>query len=187
MTNVENILDSTKERMQKSVESLAKDLAGVRTGRASASLVENVRVDYYGTQTPLNQLSSITIPEARTIMIQPWDKESLSQIEKSILTGAIGLVPNNDGNTIRINVPELTEERRKELVKVVRHETEAGRIAVRNIRRDAIADVKELLKEKLVTQDEDHRAHDEIQKLTDEAIAEMETVLQKKETEIMDF
>ena len=166
MTNVENILDSTKGRMQKSVESLARDLGGVRSGRASTSLVENVKVDYYGTQTPLNQLSSITIPEARTIMIQPWDKESLSEIEKSILTGAIGLVPNNDGNTIRINVPELTEERRKEMVKVVGSLVEQAHVAARNIRRDSLETFRSMERNKDLSQDESRRAQGDLQEVT---------------------
>lgn len=187
MTNVENILDSTKERMQKSVESLAKDLAGVRTGRASASLVENVRVDYYGTQTPLNQLSSITIPEARTIMIQPWDKESLSEIEKSILTGAIGLVPNNDGNTIRINVPELTEERRKEMVKVVSSLAEQGHVAARNIRRDSLETFRSMERDKDLSQDESRRAQADLQKLTDSFISQMDQMKSNKEKEVMEI
>ena len=148
MPTVEEVLLSTSDRMQKSVDSLERDLGAVRTGRASAKLVENLMVNYYGTDTPLNQLSSITIPEARTIMIQPWDKEALVEIEKSIHSSDTGLTPNSDGEMIRLNIPELTEERRREMVKMGGSIVEQGHVAARNIRRDSLETFRSMEKEK---------------------------------------
>ncbi|MFL2554066.1 MAG: ribosome recycling factor [Candidatus Rariloculaceae bacterium] len=184
---IDDVKKDADQRMTKSVAILKGQFRKLRTGRAHTSLLEHVTVDYYGSEVPIGQVATVSVEDSRTLAVAPWEKQMVAMIEKAILTSDLGLTPVTAGTVIRVPLPPMTEERRKELVKVVRHETEAGRVAVRNIRRDAIADVKELLKEKLVTQDEDHRAHDEIQKLTDNAIATMETLLHKKEKEIMDF
>ena len=170
MEPTDDILLNTEERMQKSVDSLKKELQSVRTGRASSGLIENLQVDYYGSPTPLNQLSSISIPEARTIIVQPWDKDSLSEIEKSILKSDLGLTPNNDGNIIRINIPELTEERRKEMVKIVGGIVEQSNVSVRNIRRDSLEQFRSLEKNKEISQDESRKAQQELQKITDSKV-----------------
>ena len=179
--------DEAKQAMDKSVRSLRAELQKVRTGRASTALLDGIQVDYYGTPTPLNQMANLTTPDPRLIVVNPFDKSVIHAVEKAIQASDLGLTPSNDGKVVRILIPALTEERRKELVKIVRHETETGRVAVRNIRRNGLGDVKELLKEKLITKDEDHHAHDEIQKLTDSVIAEMDQLLKQKETEIMEF
>lgn len=184
---IDDVRKDAAQRMAKSVAVLKGQFRKLRTGRAHTALLEHVSVDYYGSKVPISQVATVSVEDARTLAVAPWEKQMVAVVEKAILTSDLGLMPVTAGTVIRVPLPPMTEERRKELVKVVRHETEAGRVAVRNIRRDAIGDVKELLKEKLVTQDEDHHAHDEIQKLTDDAIAEMETLLQKKETEIMEF
>ncbi|KAA1295230.1 MAG: ribosome recycling factor [SAR202 cluster bacterium] len=186
MATVEEVLQNTSERMQKSVDSLERDLGSVRTGRASATLVENLMVDYYGTHTPLNQLSSITIPEARTIMIQPWDKEALVEIERSILTSDTGLTPNNDGAMIRINIPELTEERRKEMVKMVGSIVEQGHVSARNIRRDSLEMFRSMEKEKEISQDDSRRAQENLQKVTDTFTSKMDVMKSDKEKELME-
>ena len=186
MTIVIEIIDDTKERMQKSVDALNRDLRAVRTGRASTGLIENITVDYYGTPTPLGQLSSITVPEARTIVIQPWDKDSLGEIEKSISQSQTGLVPNNDGSIIRISVPELTEERRREMVKMVGGMVEQGHVSVRNIRRDSLESFRTLEKDKDISQDESRKAQEDLQKVTDTFIAKMEGLKSDKEKEVME-
>ena len=185
MATVQEVLENTKDRMQKSVGSLNRELSVVRTGRASAALVENLNVDYYGTSTPLNQLSSITIPEARTIVIQPWDKEALTEIEKSILKSQTGLNPSNDGAIIRLNVPELTEESRRDMVKVVGTIVEQAHVAARNIRRDSLETFRSMEKGKEISQDESHRAQDDLQKITDSFISEMDQMKLNKEKEVM--
>ena len=186
MASIEEILENTKERMGKSVDSLQRDLGGIRTGRASTSLVENINVEYYGTQTPLSQLSSISVPEARTIVIQPWDKEALEEIEKGILKSDLGITPNSDGTIIRINVPELTEERRREMVKIVSNMVEAGHVAIRNIRRDSLERIRTLDKEKEISQDDGRRAQQELQNVTDSFITEMDSIKSQKEKEVME-
>ena len=158
----------------------------MRTGRASTNLVENLNVEYYGNSTPLNQLSSISVPEARTIVIQPWDKESLQEIEKSIMKSDLGLTPNSDGAIIRINVPELTEERRREMVKLVGNLVEEGHVAIRNIRRDSLEKIRTLDKDKEISQDDGRRAQQELQNVTDSFISEMDSIKSQKEKEVME-
>ena len=185
MPTVEEVLLRTSDRMQKSLDSLERDLGSVRTGRASATLVENMMVDYYGTTTPLNLLSSITIPEARTIMIQPWDKEALVEIEKSIHSSDTGLTPNNDGAMIRINVPVLTEERRREMVKMVGSIVEQAHVAARNIRRDSLETFRSMEREKEISQDDGRRAQEDLQKVTDTFTSKMDVMRSGKEKEVM--
>ncbi len=184
---IEDIKKDARKRMTKSVHVLKDEFRKLRTGRAHTGLLEHVTVDYYGSEVPISQAATVAVEDARTLTVAPWEKQMVAVVEKAILTSDLGLNPVTAGTVIRVPLPPMTEERRKELVKVVRHETETGRVAVRNIRRDVLGDVKELLKEKLITQDDDHRAHDEVQKLTDSAIAEMDKLLQEKETEIMEF
>ena len=186
MRNVEEILDQTETRMDKSLESLHRELNGIRTGRASSTLVENISVEYYGTATPINQLSSITIPEARTIMIQPWDKEILRDIEKSVLRSDLGISPSNDGEALRINIPVLTEERRKEMVKLVGKKVESGHISARNIRRDSLESLRSMEKGGDISQDESRRAQENLQKITDSFTNKMVEVGKIKETEVME-
>lgn len=174
-------------RMGKSVDALKEEFKRLRTGRAQTGLLEHVMVEYYGSEVPISQAATVTVEDARTLTVSPWEKQMVAAIEKAILISDLGLTPVSAGTVIRVPLPPMTEERRKELVRVVRNETEAGRVAVRNIRRDALGDVKDLLKEKLITEDDDHRAHDEIQKLTDKFVAEMDGLLQEKEAEIMEF
>jgi ribosome recycling factor len=171
--------------MEKSIESLKRDLGGVRTGRASASLIENIKIEYYGTSTPLNQLSSINIPEARMILIEPWDKNALVDIEKGILKSDMGLNPTNDGTLIRINIPPLTEESRKEIVKSVGNIVEQSYVAIRNIRRDSLENFRALEKNKEISQDESRKAQEELQKITDSKSRLIDEIKNQKETEIM--
>ncbi len=184
---LEDIKKDAAQRMAKSVTALKDEFRKLRTGRAHTALLEHVTVEYYGSQVPLSQTATIAVEDARTLTVAPWEKQMAAAVEKAILNSDLGLTPVSAGAVIRVPLPPMTEERRKELAKVVRHETEGGRVAVRNIRRDALGDVKDLLKEKLVTEDEDHQAHDEIQKLTDGAVAQMDQLLKDKETEIMEF
>ena len=186
MATVEEILSDTDSRMQKSTEALKRDLNTIRTGRASPSLVENLIVDYYGVPTPLNQLASVSVPEARVLMIQPWDKQALKDVEKSILKSDLGLTPNNDGNAVRINIPLLTEERRRDLVKMVRRKVEEAHVAVRNVRRDSLERFREMEKAKDVSQDEGKRAQDQLQKLTDAYISQTDIQRQEKESEVLE-
>jgi ribosome recycling factor len=183
---IEDLLADARERMGKSVESTRHEFQSVRTGRASPALLDRVSVDYYGTATPLRQLATITAPEARLLTIQPYDKSSIKSIEKAIIGSDLGLTPNNDGNLIRLGIPELTEERRRDLVKVVRHIAEEGRVAIRNIRRDCMHDLRELRDEGEVGSDDEHRAETELQKLTDLKIAELDSALKHKEEEILE-
>jgi ribosome recycling factor len=173
------------ERMQKCVLSFRNDLKKLRTGRAHPSLLEHIRVDYYGTETPLNQVANIALEDARTITVTPWEKTMVQAIEKAIMKSDLGLNPNTAGTVIRVPMPPLTEERRRDLTKVVRHEAENARVAVRNVRRDVMNDLRDMLKEKLVSQDDDRRAQDEVQKLTDKYVAEIDQVLVEKEKELM--
>lgn len=172
--------------MQASVQALRDDLAVIRTGRASPSLVERLLVEYYGQPTPLQQLASISVPEPRQLLIRPFDAGSITDIEKAIQTSDLGLTPNNDGKVIRLNLPQLTEERRVDLVKVVQSRVEEGRISVRNVRRDAIKDLREFEEEKMIGADDLHRGEEEIQKLTDTYIAEIDNTGENKEKEVME-
>jgi ribosome recycling factor len=181
-----DFLDEAGARMAKSVESTRNELATVRTGRASPHLLDRIEVDYYGARTPLNQLSQVSATEARLLTITPYDKSSIKAIEKSILESDVGLTPNNDGNVIRLQIPELTEERRRELVKIVHGIAEQGRVAVRNIRRDVMHDLRELKSEGEVGSDDEHRAESELQKLTDARVGEIDKLLAGKEEEILE-
>jgi len=180
------ILWDTEKKMQKSVELLRRELANIRTGRATPALVEHIKVEYAGVPTPLNQLAGISVPEARLIVIQPWDRSSIHSIEKAILKSDLGLTPVNDGTVIRLNIPQLTEERRQELVKVVRKRVEDKKIAIRNLRREAMDELRKLEKNKDISQDEHKRAQIQLQKLTDSAIADAEQAGQDKEVELME-
>jgi ribosome recycling factor len=183
---IEELLQDARERMAKSVESTRHEFGSVRTGRATPALLDRITVDYYGAQTPLNQLATINAPEARLLSIQPYDKASIKAIEKAILESDIGLTPGNDGNVVRLAIPELTEERRKQLVKVVRGIAEEGRVAIRNIRRDVMHDLRELRDAGETGSDDEHRAEGELQKLTDEKVAELDALLKHKEEEILE-
>ena len=183
---VKDLLEDADERMQKSVESTTHEFTTVRTGRASPHLLDRVQVDYYGATTPLRQLANISASEARLLTITPYDKSSIKAIEKAILESDVGLTPSNDGQIIRLVIPELTEERRRELVKVVHRLAEEGRIAIRNVRRDVMHDLRELKEEGEVGGDDEHRAEVELQKLTDQRVAELEAALQAKEKEILE-
>ena len=182
---IEELLEHARERMAKSIEAIRNELATVRTGRASPHLLDRVNVDYYGTPTPLKQLANVSATEARLLTITPYDKSAIKQMEKAIMESDLGLTPSNDGNVIRLSIPELTEERRKELAKVVRGIAEEGRVAVRNIRRDCMHDLRELKQEGEVGKDDEHRAEEELQKLTDEKISAIEELLKGKEEEIL--
>jgi ribosome recycling factor len=179
------IRKSAEQKMQKSLEALKLDLGKVRTGRAHTGLLDHITVDYYGTPTVINQIANVTLADARTITVAPWEKKMLSAIEKAIRNSDLGLNPVTVGELIRVPMPPLTEERRRDLTKVVKQEAETARVAMRNIRRDANAHLKELLKEKKIAEDEERRGQDEIQKLTDRYITEIEKVLQTKEAELM--
>jgi ribosome recycling factor len=182
---VKEYLDDASGRMGKSVESTRHEFGTIRTGRASPQLLDRVDVDYYGAVTPLNQLASISATEARLLTVTPYDKGSIKAIEKAIMESDVGLTPNNDGNLIRLSIPELTEERRRELVKVVHGIAEQGRIAVRNVRREVMQELRELKKDGEIGADDEHRAEAELQKLTDEKIAEIDSSLAAKEDEIL--
>jgi ribosome recycling factor len=182
----DELLADARERMGKSVESTNQEFASVRTGRASPALLDRIVVDYYGAQTPLRQLATISAPEARLLTVQPYDQSSIKAIERAIMESDVGLTPNNDGRLIRLTVPELNEERRRELVKVARHIAEDGRVAIRNIRRDTMHDLRELRDGGDVGADEEHRAEVDLQKVTDERIAELDALLKGKEAEILE-
>ena len=183
---IDELLADARDRMTKSVEATQLEFNSVRTGRASPSLLDRIVVDYYGTATPLKQLAGIHAPEAQLLTVQPYDKSSIKSIEKSIRDSDLGLNPSNDGNLIRLSIPPLTEERRRDLVKVVRHIAEEGRVAIRNIRRDVMHDLRELKESGDAGADDEHRAEVELQKLTDARIAELETALKAKEAEILE-
>jgi ribosome recycling factor len=183
---IDELLDDAKERMQKSVEATRNELATVRTGRASPHLLDRLDVDYYGASTPLRQLAQVAATDARMLTVTPYDKSSISAIEKAVMESDLGLTPSNDGNVIRLQIPELTEERRKELVKVVHGVAEQGRVAVRNIRRDVMHDLRELKKEGDAGSDEEHHGETELQKHTDVAIKEIDSLLKGKEEEILE-
>ena len=182
---IADVKKTAEQKMKKSLEALKNDLAKVRTGRAHTGLLDHITVDYYGTPTPLPQVANVTLVDARTIAVTPWEKKMAPAIEKAIRDSDLGLNPASMGETVRVPMPTLTEERRKDLIKVVRHEGENARVAVRNVRRDAIHQLKELLKQKKVAEDEERRAQDDVQKLTDRHIAEIDKVLQAKEADLM--
>jgi ribosome recycling factor len=183
---LDELLADARERMAKSVDATRDQFGSVRTGRASPALLDRVSVDYYGATTPLKQLATINAPEARMITVQPFDKSSIKAIEKAILESDVGLTPGNDGNMIRLSIPELTEERRRDLVKVLRNIAEDGRVAIRNIRRDVMQDLRELRDEGEVGSDDEHRAEAELQKLTDARVAELDELLKHKEDDILE-
>jgi ribosome recycling factor len=183
---IDELLDDAEERMGKSVETCRHELATVRTGRASPHLLDRLTVDYYGAETPVKQLAQVAATDARLLTLTPYDKNSIGAIEKAILESDLGLTPNNDGNVIRLQIPELNEERRRELVKVVHGVAEEGRVAVRNIRRDVMHDLRELKKEGEAGADDEHRAETTLQKLTDDAVAEIDGLLKAKEEEILE-
>jgi ribosome recycling factor len=172
--------------MHKSIEALKRELSGIRTGRASPGLIERLEIDYYGTPTPLNQLAGISAPEARMLVVQPWDRGSMGTIEKAIRSSELGLNPTNDGQVIRIAIPPLTEERRKSLVRVVRNKVEEDRVALRNIRRDAVAHIKDLMKEKAIGEDDERRAEHQIQEITDRYVKEADKIGKQKEDDILE-
>jgi ribosome recycling factor len=183
---IDELLQDAREHMDKSCEATRSKFGSVRTGRATPHLLDRISVDYYGTKTPLKQLATVSAPEARLLTVQPYDKSSIKNIERAILESDVGLTPNNDGSIIRLQVPELTEERRKELVKVVRNLAEEGRVAVRNVRRDCMHHLKNLVHNGDVGDDEERRAEDRAQKLTDEHVAKIDELLKRKEEEIME-
>jgi len=181
-----DFLSSNEERMKKTVANLKEGFTALRTGRASASLFDRIRVDAYGEKSPLNQVANISVPEARLIVIQPWDKGLIAEIEKAIRSSELSLNPSNDGKVIRISIPPLTEERRKELVKLAKNNAEQTRVSIRNIRRDGNEELKKLLKDAKITEDDESKGTDELQKLTDSYIGQINKVLEEKEKEIME-
>ena len=183
--SIADIKKQATDKMAKSVETLKHDLTKVRTGRAHAGLVDHLKVDYYGTDTPIPQVANITLADARTIQIQPWDKKMVHAVEKAIRDSDLGVNPATSGDVIRVPMPPLTEERRREMTKIVKHEGENAKVAVRNVRRDAIAHIKDLAKKHEVSEDDDKRAETEIQKLTDKAIADIDKLVAEKEKDLM--
>lgn len=183
---INKVMKATEKKMEKAYQNTKKEFNTVRTGRARPSLVENIMVDYYGTMTPINQLANISAPEARQLIIEPFDKNVIENVEKAIMKENLGLTPNNDGNLIRINIPQLTEERRKELVKVVNEKAEDGRIAIRNIRREANDQLEDLEEDGEISEDNYHRGLDNVQELTDDYIEKIDNLLERKKDEIME-
>jgi ribosome recycling factor len=186
MMSIIDVIRDAETRMSKAMDALHHNLNGVRTGRAAPSLLERVTVDYYGTTMPLNQLANISAPESRLLVVQPWDKGSMGPIEKAIMTSDLGLTPNNDGQVIRINIPSLTEERRKQLVKLVHASVEESKVAVRNIRRDALQSAKSLLTKKEISEDDERRAHQELETLTKKYVDEADKIGKSKEHEVLE-
>jgi ribosome recycling factor len=184
---IDEVLDELRQRMLRSIESLQDDLMSIRTGRASPALVEKLMVEYYGTMTPLNQMASIAAPEPRLLVIRPWDPSALGDIERALLKSDLGLTPMNDGKLIRLNIPRLTEERRRELVKVVSRRVEEARIALRNLRRDALQDLRDFEREKMITEDDYFRGKDQVQELTDEFTKKVDEIGERKEAEVMEI
>ncbi len=184
---LDDIKKDAGERMSKSVAALQQAFTKIRTVRAHTSLLDHITVEYYGSQVPLNQVSNVGIEDSRTLIVTPWEKDMVAVIEKAIMTSDLGLNPVSAGTVIRVPLPALTEERRKDMIRIVRHEAEGGRIAIRNIRRDALGDAKDLLKEKMIGEDDEHRAHDEIQAITDKYVAEIDKVLAEKESELLEI
>ena len=184
---IDDLKKDGEQRMRKSVEALKEEFKRLRTGRAHTGLLEHITVEYYGSRVPISQAATVSVEDARTLLVSPWEKQMVPAVEKAILTSDLGLTPVTAGLAIRVPLPPMTEERRKEMARVVRSETETGRVAVRNIRRDILSDVKDFLKEKLITQDDERRAQDEVQQLTDKYVAQMDVLLNDKEKEIMEF
>ena len=184
---IKETVKDTENRMKSAIQNLEDDLAGIRTGRATPALIEKLPVDYFGTPTPLNQLASISVPDARTLIIKPFDATTLKSIDRAILSSNLGLTPNNDGKSIRLVLPPLTEERRRDLVKIVGQRLEEGKVAIRNIRRDIIKDLRDFEKEKLISEDDLKKGEEELQKVTDKMIAEIDQIGNRKEKEIMEF
>jgi ribosome recycling factor len=184
---MQDLLKDIDGKMIAAIESMSRELASVRTGRASTALLDTVRVDYYGTLTPVNQVASISVPDARTLLIQPWEATQLQAIEKAIIKSDLGLNPANDGKLIRLTLPTLTEERRKQLAKTVHKIAEEGRVAIRNVRREANDKLKGMAKDKKVSEDDERRGHDQIQKATDRFVSKVDELLKKKEQEILSF
>jgi ribosome recycling factor len=184
---IDEVLDELRQRMLRSIEALQDDLMSIRTGRASPALVEKLMVEYYGTMTPLNQMASIAAPEPRLLVIRPWDPSALGDIERALLKSDLGLTPMNDGKLIRLNIPRLTEERRRELVKVVSRRVEEARIALRNLRRDALQDLRDFEKEKMITEDDYFRGKDQVQELTNEFTKKVDEIGERKEAEVMEI
>lgn len=182
---ISDLKNSAEQKMQKSLEALKTDLAKVRTGRAHTGILDHVTVDYYGNPTAINQVANVTLIDSRTIGVAPWEKKMVGAVERAIRDSDLGLNPASQGDLIRVPMPALTEERRKELIKVVKHEGEGAKVAIRNIRRDANAQLKDLLKDKEISEDDDRRAQEDIQKITDRYVAEVDKMLQVKETELM--
>ena len=183
---IDELLKDAEERMAKSVDSIKGEFASVRTGRATPHLLDRITVDYYGTATPLDQLANVSATEARLLTVTPYDKSAIGSIEKAILESDVGLTPSNDGNVIRLSIPEMTEERRKDLVKVLHGIAEEGRVAVRNVRRDVMSDLRDLKKEGEAGADDEHRAEESLQALTDKAVGEIDSLLKGKEEEILE-
>lgn len=183
---INDIKQDSEKRMKKTIEALQVDMTKIRTGRASVGLLDHVQVDYYGNLTPLSQVANINASDSRTLLVTPWEKAMVAAVEKAILTSDLGLNPSTTGNAIRVPMPALTEERRKELIKVVRNEGEQGRVSIRNIRRDANNQLKELVKNKSISEDDEHRATEVIQKLTDKYISEIDALLVVKEKDLME-
>jgi ribosome recycling factor len=183
---IHDILSETSTKMAKTIEASRRELATIRTGRANPALVNHIKVDYHGVPTPLNQIATISAPESRLLLIQPWDRQALSSIEKAILKSELGLNPSNDGNMIRLRIPPLTEERRRELIRVVRKRAEESRVALRNIRRNALEEIRELERKKEISQDEQERAQERLQELIDSFIEEVDRVGKDKEVELLE-
>ncbi len=184
---IEEFKKDAEVRMNKSVESLKGELTKLRTGRAHTSLLEHITVDYYGSEVPINQVANISVADARTLTVTPWEKQMVPVVEKAIMTSGMGLNPASAGEVIRVPLPPLTEERRKDMIRIVRQEGEGARVAIRNIRRDVLSDIKTLLKEKEITEDDERRAHDDIQKITDKYIAQVDKLLEEKEKDLMEI
>lgn len=184
---IDEILEDAKLRMSKSIESFKQALSKIRTGRAHPSLLDHIKIEYYGSDVPLSQVANITVEDSRTLVVNPWEKPMVQAVEKAIMKSDLGLNPNTAGTVIRIPMPALTEERRRDMVKIVRSEAEGARVAIRNIRRDANSDFKELLKEKEISEDDERRASDRVQKLTDQYVDEVEKLVEVKEAELMEI
>jgi ribosome recycling factor len=184
---INDVKKEAEQRMQRGIEAFKEDLRKLRTGRAHAGLLESVMVEYYGTNVPVKQTANISVEDARTLVVTPWEKNMVSAVEKAIINAGLGLNPVTAGVVIRVPLPPMTEERRRDLVKVVRAHAETGRVALRNVRREALGDIKDLLKEKMIAEDDERRAQDEIQKLTDRYVATIDSLLKDKEAEIMEF
>lgn len=184
--SIKDIHSSHEEKMKKAIEVLRREYGTLRAGRATPSLLDKITVDYYGTPTPVNQVANISVPEPRTIIIQPWEKNMISPIEKAIMKSDLGLTPNSDGSVIRLSIPQLTQQRRLELVKVVHKKAEEARVAIRNLRRDANDGIKKVEKDKTISEDEAKKAQDDMQKMTDKYIKEVDTIMNAKEKEIME-